>query len=197
MNSALKALRDLRVNIPGPIDSATGEPVGGYSFRLHPAQHSPKNLYLVSDVYSTSGRMQFDFERAFELAVLFDEEKSIPAEHNIKSVIELFTDPVLEISQKLDLVILYLRRVHFFCYYLGKRFRDEAHLTAVAPNILFRIPEQISDVSPNSELDNSVSNPADLNDPEGKVDDLEVVPLVDLEIPYSGRTEPSVQNLDR
>lgn len=153
--------------------------------------------------------MQFDYDRAFELAVLFDEEKSIPPEHNIKSVLELFTDPALDISQKLDLVILYLRRVHFFCYYLGKRFHDEAHLTAVAPNILFRIRV------PKLNIDEGEQTTEDLN-PESKTfeekieefeekkeesdekkEGVEVVPLVDLEKPYSGRNDPSVENLDR
>ena len=89
IETALKVLSELRVTVPGPIDSATGEPIGGHSFRLQATLHFLKNLSLIADVHSSPTRIQFDYDRAYELAVLFDEEKSIPAEHNLdrKSVV--------------------------------------------------------------------------------------------------------------
>jgi hypothetical protein len=199
----LKLLNELRVTVPGPIDSATGEPIGGHSFRLQASLHHSKNLSLISDVHSCPSRIQFDFDRAYELAVLFDEEKSIPPEHNLKSILELFTDP-LDLSDKLDLVILYLRRVHFFIYYLGKRFRGEAHLTVVSPNILHRIPQQDTEPVPDEQPDTSTAveeAPVEQSEnpitQEAEQQQTEVIPLVDLEKPYSGRTELSVQTLDQ
>ena len=39
---ALKALREIKVVIPGPIDSGTGEPNGSISFRLQANVHNIK-----------------------------------------------------------------------------------------------------------------------------------------------------------
>jgi hypothetical protein len=191
LHNALKILKELRVTIPGPIDSATGEPVGGHSFRLQASQHSPKDLSLISDISSEPSRIQFDYDRAYELAVLFDEEKSVPSEHNVQSILKRFPDSV-EVCNKLDFVILYLRRVHFFTYYLGKRFRDEAHMTVVAPNILRRIACSVTEsVTSLDEQNSKHSEENPITDEEG------VVSLVDLGKAYDGRMDASLQNLDK
>jgi hypothetical protein len=205
VQTALRVLNELRVTVPGPIDSATGEPIGGHSFRLQASLHYPKNLSLISAVHSSPSRIQFDYDRAYELAVLFDEEKSIPTEHNLKNVMELFGDS-LDLCDKLDVVILYLRRVHFFIYYIGKRFRGEAHLTVVSPNILHRIPPQDPEpIAEEQQADTSTAEETSVEQEtvvaqEGEPTEeqhAEVIPLVNLEKAYSGRTELSVQTLDQ
>ena len=37
-----------------------------------------------------------------------------------------------------DIAIAYLRRVHFVTFYGGRRYRDEAHLLAMAPSLTHR-----------------------------------------------------------
>lgn len=38
-------------------------------------------------------------------------------------------------TDKLDISIAYLRRVHFVTFYGAKRYRDEAHMLSMAPSV--------------------------------------------------------------
>ena len=42
------------------------------------------------------------------------------------------------IFARTDIAIAYLRRVHFVTFYGGRRYRDEAHLLAMAPSLTHR-----------------------------------------------------------
>ena len=50
------------------------------------------------------------------------------------SVVEAITKPI----EHLDVAIAYLRRVHFVSFYSGRRYRDESHLLAMAPSVMYR-----------------------------------------------------------
>mmetsp|Transcript_22792 Transcript_22792/g.33284 ORF Transcript_22792/g.33284 Transcript_22792/m.33284 type:complete len:1021 (-) Transcript_22792:386-3448(-) len=147
---ALRCLRDLRIPIPGPVpsDSTTGEPAAGISFKLQCTIHTVKELAPLPDLFSATRRVGFDTVRAIELASLLDEERGVPTESNLATTLgvllkmekEQGTDGPLKLqcSDKLDIAVAYLRRVHFFVYYSGKRFRDEAHLLAMSSGVVMR-----------------------------------------------------------
>lgn len=156
LTTALKILRDLKVIIPSPIDSATGEPNSSISFRLQANFHNLKELSYLPEIFSQPSRIQFDYDRAHELAVLYDEERNIPIKYNLDTLLSQF--PNLPLVNKLDLIILYLRRVHFFVYYAGRRFHDEAHLTAFSSSISFRKPIQQSNNEETNEEENKIDN---------------------------------------
>lgn len=58
---------------------------------------------------------------------VFDVEKGIPSSLTDK-LLEFAN--LLESPQKLDLLLLYLRRVHAFCFYCGEEYEDERMLSA-------------------------------------------------------------------
>jgi hypothetical protein len=95
-------------------------------------------------------RISFDVARAIELGVTFDEARNIPFEHGLASVLELVEDSQLcarSPSLRLDVVLAYLRRVHLISYYAAVRFRDEAHLLAIAADVIYRQTATDSGVS--------------------------------------------------
>ena len=56
---------------------------------------------------------------------MFDPEKEI--ESYIVNEVEQLKPPVTQ-ELKLDLLLLYLRRVHFYCLYCGEEYEDERML---------------------------------------------------------------------
>merc|ERR1719206_719417 len=97
-----------------------------YFMNLLPKQKSRRRPKLSPPESLYPHRVQRDYRKALECANKFDAEACITNN-------PLFTDAVLgalcEI-RKLNLVLLYLRRIHFLCYYCGKHFLSEEHLFA-------------------------------------------------------------------
>jgi len=78
--AASAILKDLKLNVPGPIDSHTGEPQPrvAMSFSITATIHMTRNSLILPDHISHGLRVQMDTEKAQELARLLDEEKGIP-----------------------------------------------------------------------------------------------------------------------
>jgi len=95
----------------------------------------------LPDFMSQALRVEADTLQALALAELIDEERNIPEEARLVAILEApeviaagFPKP----TDKLDVCISYLRRVHFIAFYGGRRFLDEGHLLMNFPNIMYR-----------------------------------------------------------
>lgn len=136
----LKILRDMRFGVPGKMDREKGEATLLFTFGVDAAILKPPKNQFAEDHCSRAPRVVADEEAAVELASLLDREREVPEDSAIDSilnqpaVLEAFEEP----TDKLDLAIAYLRRVHFVAFYLGKRFLDEAHMLAIAPSVTRR-----------------------------------------------------------
>lgn len=62
------------------------------------------------------------------IAEVFDPERDIPA--TVSEKLNEFASRSLSPTQHLDLLLLYLRRVHAYCLYSGEEYEDERTLTA-------------------------------------------------------------------
>ena len=142
MLAAVKCLRDIRIPIPGPVDPNTGNSMGGIEFKMQANIHTQKDLNPLPTFFNRPDRIHFDAARVAELGYLMDKDRGVPEECNLLSVLQAAAaasaESTLSESDRLDISIAYLRRVHFFVYYSGKRFRDEAHLLTVTPNVILR-----------------------------------------------------------
>jgi hypothetical protein len=149
ITATLKAVRDLRIQISDNITQKSNE-ISGVSFRLQAAIHTPKSLSPLPDFMSNESRIAYDTARAETLATLLDEEKDVPEEQRLVTILTKLSDAatssskeddcnfVMLPSDRLDVAIAYLRRVHFFLYYSGKMFMDESQLLSAAPSVLGR-----------------------------------------------------------
>lgn len=151
---AAHVLRELTVKVPGPMDPIKGEAPISFSFVATAAMHVPRAIYTsaavldgVQDYSNHYLRVQADTDRAIELSKLLDEDRSVPAESRLQTILEL--DVVLQAldlpTDMLDVAIAYLRRVHFVNFYGGKRYRDESHLLTNAPFVIHRNKPYIPD----------------------------------------------------
>jgi hypothetical protein len=141
LQEAVKCLRDARILIPGPVDLSTGEPVGGSEFKLTANVHTLKDTTTLPGHYSHPDRIAFDFARATELGYLLDKERGVDEANDLAAILSKaasVSGAALSGTDRLDICIAYLRRVHFFVYYSGKRFREESHLLAQAPGVVLR-----------------------------------------------------------
>lgn len=156
MSLALKALRELRIEIPSdsslPIDS-TVSPPPTMTFRLQASIHSPRSLSRLPDFMSTESRIVFDKTRAVALATLLDADRGVPEDTNLAAILRGVATKEeggagqgeqknvtgnLPAADVLDVAVAYLRRVHLFLYYSGKHFLDEAQLLSSSHSILGR-----------------------------------------------------------
>jgi hypothetical protein len=62
------------------------------------------------------------------ISEVLDQEKDIPSE--IFEKIQDYAKNLLSKEQHLDLLLLYLRRVHSYCFYCGEEYDDERTLAA-------------------------------------------------------------------
>lgn len=142
---ALKELADLKVDVFEPLEPEDREPVVSFTFTVHARQHHPK-LFFENNIHCAHHmRVQADSVRALELAELLDEERKVPAESRLGAILE---EPAVQAAlvkptDKLDVSIAYLRRVHFLNFYLAKRYRDEAHMLSMGPSVPFRVKEYV------------------------------------------------------
>lgn len=80
--------------------------------------HFPQSLY--------PHRVRKDLEKATECARKFDAEAGIVDNPLLKESLLAQLSPI----RRLNLMLLYLRKIHFLCYYCGKHFLSEEHLFA-------------------------------------------------------------------
>lgn len=136
---AIDLLRGKDIRVPAPL-SPQGDAVTAFTFRIQAHHHSRRSTHVLPDFLSIPARVQADLRRAIELAGLLDEDRDVPKDQTLLSllstpeVVEFVTSPV----QALDMVVAYLRRVHFLAFYAAKRCRDEAHLLTLVPTPSFR-----------------------------------------------------------
>ena len=138
MHEMISVLRDLTVVVPGIPDPVSGVISPGINFKPQATVHSPRQTLEVPACMSHASRVAFDTVRALELAELLDEDKNVPSEQRLSSLLDSPCGTALGPTDKLDIAIAYLRRVHFVVYYGGRRFRDEAQLLTAAPAIVRR-----------------------------------------------------------
>lgn len=162
--AVLGVLKDLVVNVPGPINPETGELDLQYiSFPINAQQHIPK-VHVVPANVSSGPRVTSDELAARRLAGYLDLERGVPENQRLHRVLTSVIEPlweqqrqretegadtvagtespasslVLQPTDALDVAIAYLRRVHFVTFYEGKRFRNEAHLLSMCPHVMVR-----------------------------------------------------------
>lgn len=150
----VQRLRDLEIKVPRPQDLNEADAATAFTFVIQATSHSPRGNQNLPDYMSHYERVKSDIRKATYLAQLLDEDRSVPEEHDLKSCFadKKLNESITKITDHLDFVIAYLRRVHFVAFYSAKRFRDEAHLLSMASNIAHRssqlfIPPEESNTS--------------------------------------------------
>ena len=137
----LSLLNFLNVDIPVPISTnLEGITRTFLTFSIKAFMHNivvilNKNLYASHYL-----RVQSDTVKALELATLFDEERKVPEESRLTSILdnEVIVNALVKPTDRLDLAIAYLRRVHFCSFYGGRKYRDESHLLGFCPSVILR-----------------------------------------------------------
>lgn len=142
---AAEKLQNLEISVP--VKSSTGEVATAFSFKVQSTMHQPRvPSTQLPDYLSHSSRIQADIQRVELLIKLLDEDRDVAVENRLLKVLneeEHVRNAVRKRSDHLDLLIAYLRRVHFVAFYAGKRFRDEAHMLLLAPSVVHRHAEYI------------------------------------------------------
>lgn len=152
---ALKELGDLKVDVFEPLEPEDREPVVSFTFTVHAKPHHPK-LFFENNIHCAHHlRVEADTVRALELAELLDEERKVPAESRLSAIFEELAvqAALVKPTDKLDVSIAYLRRVHFLNFYLAKRYRDEAHMLSMGPSVPYRVKEYVPPPLPTDAMD--------------------------------------------
>lgn len=139
--SAVDILSNLDVAVPVRTLAPNGEvSMTTFGFKIKTAMHLMHTPHSLPEVLSYSQRVAADLKRAIFIANLCDEERDIPEEHRLESILgdSKAIENVHRMVDHLDVVIAYLRRVHFIVFYAAKRYRNEAHLLSFAPSVAFR-----------------------------------------------------------
>ena len=140
-------LKDLKIFVPMPIyiDSADTEQDIMFSFSIQTQIFNPQagKQRLLKPFVSQAPRVLSDILKAQELAALFDNLRNVPEELALKSILDQSKHPEVinafsKATEKLDIAIAYLRRVHFVSFYGATRYHDEAHLLFMCPELHFR-----------------------------------------------------------
>jgi hypothetical protein len=133
---ALRALKELKVHLPGPFDEERGELTMGIRVQTAASLYTPKNNFLLHDWYSNGDRVTHDTTQALHLAARLDESRGVPEGSRLAAIVAELPFVAGELpTDRLDLAVSYLRRVHFFSYYSGKFFVDEAHMMTSSTEI--------------------------------------------------------------
>eukprot|EP01033_Poteriospumella_lacustris_P009375 gene9375-6716_t len=135
---AIDALNNLEVAVPlkGAAADAT------FNFKIEASRHfvHRSSTAPLPEYLGFSVRMKEDIRRAILLAKLLDEEREIPVENRVGSILreDTVVQSVKRMSDHMDLLIAYLRRVHYVAFYSARRFRDEAHMLLMSPCVAYR-----------------------------------------------------------
>ena len=126
---------------------------GQYFMNLLPKQKSKRRPKFSPPESLYPHRVLFDIKQTKKLCIKFDEEAGI------KNNPLLRDDLLSKLSEirKLNLLLLYLRKIHFLCYYCGKHFLSEEHMFARCSGTHERkVPADISlAMSGNIDIDHS------------------------------------------
>lgn len=113
------------------MDPITGNQPALFTCNASLSKHFIRQPYVLPEHLSSPNRVAIDTFKARELAELLDNYRGIPEESNLQSIFKL--PAVLESCEKptdkLDITIAYLRRVHYVVFYGGKSFIDEVYKT--------------------------------------------------------------------
>lgn len=135
---AIDALNNLEIVVPlkGAAPDAT------FNFKIEASRHfvHRSSTAPLPEYLGFSVRMKEDIRRAILLAKLLDEEREIPVENRIGSILreDAVVQSVKRMSDHMDVLIAYLRRVHYVAFYSARRFRDEAHMLLMSPCVAYR-----------------------------------------------------------
>eukprot|EP01084_Bolivina_argentea_P249707 418136_1 len=99
---------------------------GQYFMNLLPKQKSKRRPKFSPPESLYPHRVNVDFKQTLKCCTKFDSEAGINSNPllNCKLLLNL------SLIRKLNLLLLYLRRIHFLCYYCGKHFLSEEHMYA-------------------------------------------------------------------
>lgn len=148
--ASVKILRDLKFPVPSKIDKDKGEPTLLFHFSAQAdmfecGEMATDKVYRNQDKSHVSTRVSYDLHYAMTIATILDTQKEVPEDSTLASILEesnvvdfLATGESVG-TDKLDVVIAYLRRVHFVCFYRGKRFHDEADMLKRCPQVVTRV----------------------------------------------------------
>ncbi|EGC30217.1 hypothetical protein DICPUDRAFT_58394 [Dictyostelium purpureum] len=109
-----------------------------------PSEDAERRFKITPHIASTENRIYIDLEQSTTLMRLFDQNKGIT-----NNPIESFEKwNQLTSIEKLDRTILYLRYVHFYCYYCSEEFSDECETIRKCGTIhLRRSPGETTSIS--------------------------------------------------
>lgn len=152
----MATLRQLRVAVPGPPDPITGDPTVATTFEMTANIHAPRHTQTVPECASHPLRIASDITRAMEVANQLDEDRGIPAGQKLSDLLNPESPenaPLFSVIEKpadwLDIVLTYLRRVHYVMYYTGRKYRDEAQMLSFSPMPVRRaFPTAPTEVAP-------------------------------------------------
>ena len=123
--------RDVCEKLVRPASEGTGGINGmqitpQFNIRMLPKQKSRRTPKFTPPESMYPYRVACDIKQAYQLCCKFDKESLIY--HN-PSLNPKFLNS-LEIMRRLNVLLLYLRHIHFLCYYCGKHFLSEEHMFA-------------------------------------------------------------------
>lgn len=138
---ALQALKDLNLVVPEEFDELTGSVRHSIEFPVNTQKHVPRPPKRASPDMSNASRVVKDTDQSLTLAELLDAERRVPEECRIGALLQ---DSDLNVhctepTDKLDLTIAYLRRVHCFAYYGGYDCRDIGDMLSSQPHVVHRV----------------------------------------------------------
>jgi len=152
-------LNYLNIDIPVPISTnLDGITRTLLTFSIKAHMHNSQVMFNKNQHASHYLRVQSDTVKALELATLLDEEKKVPEESRLTSILEseVIVNALVKPTDRLDLAIAYLRRVHFFSFYGGRKYRDESHLLGFCPSVIHRSKGYV--FAPKLDQSSSISN---------------------------------------
>ena len=180
---AVKVLRDMEVIVPGvPEPEQLDTKVGIlYKFILHAIIHdSNRQRNVIKAFYSHVERVRMDTIKAKELADLLDELKGVPEATRLNTILDEnhypdIAEAFVKVTDKLDLIIAYLRRVHFVSFYSAKRYMDEAHMMTLTPSVFYRksVPRESTSTSTTTANEPEVDDDTEKTDKKRKREDDE------------------------
>lgn len=147
--ASLKVLRDMKFPVPSKIDKEKGEPTLLFHFSaaadmMQCNEVTTEKVHRGQDKSHMSTRVKYDLHYATTVATILDSQQEVPEDSNLASILaESSVSDFLATGEsvgtdQLDITIAYLRRVHFVCFYRGKRFTDEAEMLSRSPAVVTR-----------------------------------------------------------
>lgn len=140
-------LKNFKISVPSPNypDSKESDQDVMFFFTIQSQLFNPDagKERVLSDNVSQAPRVLSDILKAQELASLFDKLRNVPEEFSLKTILDPSKYPEVaqalsKATEKLDIIVAYLRRVHFVSFYDATRYFDEAHLLYMCPALYMR-----------------------------------------------------------